>query len=74
MNFEIDAEGSVRGISTLDRPRAVGNSIVETPWSGIFGAYRTFSGVRVPTQGEVTWHLAEARLRAGVRRESSFVC
>jgi hypothetical protein len=32
---------------------------VDTAWSGAFGEYRTFDGLRVPTVAEVTWHLPE---------------
>jgi hypothetical protein len=59
VNFEIDTEGRVLSINAPDRPRAVGKSIVETPWSVIVGVYRDVNGIRVPTEAEATWCLTE---------------
>jgi hypothetical protein len=57
--FEIDSEGYVLAGTVPSRPRLVGKSLVETPWSGTFGVYRMFDGVRLPTTAEATWHLPE---------------
>jgi hypothetical protein len=57
--FEIDGEGRVVGGFVPGRPRLVGESVVETPWSGTFADYKTFGGVRVPTVAEAIWHLNE---------------
>lgn len=57
--FDVDREGRVRGGTASSRPRMVGKSFVETAWSGSFGEYRIFNGVRVPTTAEAVWHLPE---------------
>lgn len=57
--LEVDGEGRVLGASASSRPRLVGKSVQDTPWSGAFGEYRTFDRLRVPTTAEVTWHLPE---------------
>lgn len=59
IEFEVDGEGHVRGGGAASRPRMVGKSLVETPWSGTFGEYRMFDRVRVPTVAEAIWHLPE---------------
>ena len=41
------------------RPRIAGKEVFHNAWSGTFGEYREFDGVRVPTTAEVTWHLPE---------------
>jgi hypothetical protein len=41
------------------RPRMVGKQVVDTPRSGLFGDYREFDGVRLPTTGEVSWLLPD---------------
>lgn len=56
--FEVDGDGRVLGGNAL-RPRAVGKSVQETPWSGVFAEYRTFDRFRIPTQAEATWHLPQ---------------
>jgi hypothetical protein len=57
--FEVDGEGRVLGAAASSRPRQVGKTVVDTAWSGVFGEYRTFDGLRVLTVAEVTWHLPE---------------
>jgi hypothetical protein len=59
VEFVVDSEGQVLGGSASSRPRVVGKSLVDTPWSGSFGEYRSFDRVRVPTTAEVSWHLPE---------------
>jgi hypothetical protein len=54
-----DAAGDIVGMSTDGRPRVVGKRVVDTPWSGVFGEYRVFNGVRLPATGEVSWLLAD---------------
>ena len=57
--LHFDAAGDIVGMSTDARPRMVGKQVVETPWSGVFGEYREFNGVRLPTTGEVSWLLPD---------------
>ncbi len=59
LEFEVDGEGRVLGAAASSRPRLVGRAVANTPWSGAFGEYRTFDGLRVPTVAAVTWHLPE---------------
>jgi hypothetical protein len=59
VQFEIDDEGHVLGGRAFNRPRMVGNRLLESPWSGKFGAYRMFEGVNVPATAEASWDLAE---------------
>lgn len=59
VEFEVDEDGCVRGMSVPKRPRGMGKTTVETPWSGRFSEYRVFDGLRVPTAGEVWWSLPE---------------
>lgn len=57
--LHFDAAGDIVGMSTDARPRMVGKQVVDTPWSGVFGEYRQFNGVRLPTTGEVSWLLPD---------------
>ena len=59
LEFEVDEEGRVLGVTAASRPRLVGKTVVNTPWSGRFEEYRMLDGLRVPTAAEVTWHLPE---------------
>ena len=59
VDFDIDADGRVLGGSASNRPRIVGKTVVETPWAGSFGEYRTFEALRVPMMAEVSWMLPE---------------
>jgi hypothetical protein len=59
VQFDIDVDGRVTGIYAPDRPRAVGRSTLNTPWSGAFSDYKEFDGTRIPTSAEVSWHLPE---------------
>lgn len=58
VEFDIDADGQVLRASAM-RPRMVGKSLVDTLCSGVFGSYRTFQSVRIPTEGEVSWQLPD---------------
>ena len=57
--LHFDAAGDIVGMSTDARPRMVGKQVVDTPWSGVFGEYREFNGIRLPTIGEVSWLLPD---------------
>lgn len=57
VEFKLDVEGHVLGARVAERPRAVGKSVVSTPWSGVFQDYRKLCGILVPTHAEASWHL-----------------
>ena len=57
--LHFDAAGDIVGASTEARPRMVGKQVVDTPWSGAFGEYREFNGVRLPATAEVSWLLSD---------------
>jgi hypothetical protein len=57
VSLRFDDQGDIVAASTDARPRMVGKQIVDTPWRGVFGEYRTFGGVRLPTTAEVSWLL-----------------
>jgi len=59
VEFEVDGEGRVVGVTAAARPRSAGNAVIETPWAGRFSEYREFDGVRLPTVAEVSWILPE---------------
>jgi hypothetical protein len=59
VEFAVDARGEVQSVYAPDRPRIIGATVIETPWSGVFSEYRMFNGVRVPTAAEVSWSLPE---------------
>ena len=57
--FEVDREGRVLSAAAASRPRILGKSVIPTAWSGKFGEYRTFDGIRVPASAEAAWLLPE---------------
>lgn len=57
MCFRFDDAGDIVRASAPDRPRAVGNESVPTPFAGDFGDYRVFDGNRIPTTAAVRWEL-----------------
>ena len=59
VEFWVDPEGRVLRGRASDRPRIMGDNVVEIPWSGIFSDYALFDGIRVPTVAEVSWELPE---------------
>jgi len=61
VEFDVDREGHILGGSAASRPRMVGKTLVETPWSGSYGEYREFDGIRVPTTAEASWDLPEGK-------------
>lgn len=56
--FDIDSTGQILGGSAT-RPRLAGKSFLDTTWSGSFGEYRMYDGLRVPSVAEVVWHLPD---------------
>jgi hypothetical protein len=59
--LHFDAAGDIVGGSTDARPRMIGKQVVDTAWSGVFGDYRKFNGVRLPATAEVAWLLPDGR-------------
>jgi hypothetical protein len=59
VSMRFNDQGDIVAGSTASRPRLVGKQVVDTPWSGVFGEYRTFGGVRLPTSAEVSWLLPD---------------
>jgi hypothetical protein len=59
VQLHFDAVGDIVRASTDVRPRMVGKQVVDTPWSGVFGEYREFDGVRLPATAEASWLLSD---------------
>lgn len=59
MLLHFDDACDIAAASAQDRPRAVGNSVVETPFAGEYGDYQVFDGLRLPTSAAVRWELPE---------------
>ena len=60
LDFHFDARtGLVSRVFAESRGRAVGGSIVPTPWQGRWTEWSQRNGMRVPTAGEVEWVLPE---------------
>jgi hypothetical protein len=57
--LHFDAAGDIDAASAPARPRSVGKETVDTPLRGVYGEYRDFAGVRVPTTAEVSWLLPD---------------
>jgi uncharacterized protein DUF6544 len=55
--LRFDSAGDIVAASAEARPRVVGKRVIDTPWSGAFGNYREFDGVRLPSSAEVWWLL-----------------
>jgi len=56
--------GEVTEVHAPDRPRRVDGGYEPTPWTGRWMEYETRDGMRVPTRGEVVWHLPDGDLPA----------
>lgn len=57
-------EGEVTEVHATERPRRVDGGYEPTPWTGRWMDYETHNGMRVPTRGEVVWHLPDGDLTA----------
>jgi hypothetical protein len=64
LDFHFTADGRVERVHTERRYRRVDGGFEPTPWTGLWGDYEVVAGVRVPTEGEVVWHLPEGDLHA----------
>ena len=59
LEFRFNNLGEITGIYTEDRFGKFGDKYVRYPWEGRFRNYEEFNGVKIPTEGEVGWHLTE---------------
>ena len=59
LEFRFNNLGEITGIYTEDRFGKFGDKYIKYPWEGHFRNYREFNGVKIPTEGEVGWHLPE---------------
>jgi hypothetical protein len=59
MRLHFDDAGDIIAASAEDRPRALGNGAVATPFAGEFGDYEVFGGVRLPTIAVVRWEFED---------------
>lgn len=55
--FTFNDIGEIVGFTTNERYRTVGNEQVNDPWGGVYGSYKDFDGIRIPTSAEVSWQL-----------------
>lgn len=55
--FRFGEDGLVAAVHAPSRARTVGRRLVPTPWEGRFGGYAWRQGMRIPTEGEVGWHV-----------------
>jgi hypothetical protein len=60
VDFHFGDQGQIERVTSL-RSRAVGETMVPTPWEGRFWDYREVEGLRLPHQAEVAWLLPEGR-------------
>ena len=57
LDFHFGPDSLVTSVFSPDRGRAVGGSIVPTPWRGRWSGWQWRDGMRVPGYGEVAWEL-----------------
>lgn len=55
--FQFGDDGLIRTVRAEQRARTVAGRNVPTPWLGRWSDWQKLNGVRVPTQGEVSWLL-----------------
>ncbi len=59
LEFRFNDIGEITGIYTQERFGRFGDTYVKYPWEGHFSDYREFNGIKIPTRGEVGWHLPD---------------
>jgi hypothetical protein len=64
LTFHFDENDIVTKVHAEERPRRVDDGYEPTPWTGHWHDYETHSGMRVPSAGEVVWHLPEGEMEA----------
>lgn len=52
-------KGEIIKIHTEERYGLFGDQYLNYPWEGHFSHYETHQGIRIPSRGEVGWHLPE---------------
>lgn len=57
LEFRFGPEGDVSGIYTPGRWGSFADGFKQVPWEGHFADYTVMSGLRVPSRGEVGWHI-----------------
>jgi len=57
LDFRFGPDSLVTSVRTAARGRAVGGSIVPTPWHCTLSHWQWQRGMRIPMQGEVAWEL-----------------
>jgi len=62
LDFHFNADGEITSAFAASRPREVSGEMRPTPWAGSYADYAERDGMRVPTRGEVAWHLEDRRL------------
>ncbi|MFA9418066.1 DUF6544 family protein [Natrinema sp. HArc-T2] len=63
VTFSFTEAGEVARVHA-DRYRHVDDGYESTPWSGYWQNYETRNGIRVPTEGDVIWHLPDGNMHA----------
>ena len=59
LEFSFNDLGEITGIYTNNRYGKFGNRYAKYPWEGRFSDYKEFNGIKIPTKGEVGWHLPD---------------
>jgi hypothetical protein len=60
--FQFREDGLIDGVMSEGRARLIADRVVMLPWVGRWRAYETRDGMRVPTEGEVSWIVPGRRL------------
>jgi hypothetical protein len=64
LTFHFNERDEVTKVHAEQRPRRVDGGYEPTPWTGRWHEYETRNGMRVPTAGEVIWHLPDGDMKA----------
>ncbi len=61
LEFEFNEKGEAVSVYAPGRYREVAGSFEPTPWKGSFSKYIEIDGYRIPSKGEVEWHLKDKK-------------
>lgn len=64
LTFHFSEDDEVSKVHAEQRPRRVDDGYEPTPWTGRWQDYKTRNGMRIPTAGEVIWHLPDGDMEA----------